>query len=105
MTAVMTGGLITVNPDGTYSAIPALGPFGVPSTSTSLAQAIFEQWFPVVIGNMPASTQAQITNASTTPPTTVKGKVMSGLAAQVNAIAFGMVGYLSAGTSVSLPIT
>ena len=51
----MTAGVLTVNYDGTYSAVPALGPFGVPSTLTSIAQARFEARFPILIAKMPAA--------------------------------------------------
>jgi hypothetical protein len=92
----MTAGVITVAGDGTYTAVPTLGPFGVPGTATSLAQARFEQKFPVILAQMTSDVQAQVVDATTTPPTTNKGRVMQNLAAQINADVAADVGYIQA---------
>lgn len=109
----MTAGVITVLGDGTYTIVPAAGPFGDPSTATSMAQSIFEQAYPPIINDtrtFPAKTQAQIVDATTTPPTTNKGRVMANLAAQANAMAAAIVGYEQANavakvTTQSLGVT
>jgi hypothetical protein len=94
----MTAGVITVHGDGTYTIVPAAGPFGVVATSTSLAQAIFEQIYPLLLNTttFPLATQAQIVDATTTPPTTAKGRTLKSLAAQHNATAAAIVGYVQA---------
>lgn len=93
----MTAGVITVAGDGTYSAVPTLGPFGNPATATSMAQAIFELIFPPIVAIMPASEQAKVVDATTSPPTTIKGRTMKSLAATLaNPIAAAVVGYVQA---------
>jgi hypothetical protein len=97
MTAAgMTAGVITVSGDGTYTASPALGPFGVPATATSLAQARFEQQFPGILASMTAAEQAKVVDATTSPPTTTKGRVMKNIAAQVNSAVAADIGYFQA---------
>ncbi len=93
--AGLVAGVITVAFDGTYTAVPALGPFNVPATATSLAQARFEARFPGIVAKMTASVQAQVIDATTTPPTTNKGNVMIGLADDINAEAAADVGYIA----------
>lgn len=95
----MTAGTITVAADGTYTCAPTAVGFANPATASSLAQAIFEQTFPLVTGNVktfPLSVQAQVVDATTTPATTSKGKVLQGLAGQAQAIAGAIVGYMQA---------
>jgi hypothetical protein len=94
----MTAGVITVIGDGTYTIVPTKGPFGVVATSTSLAQAIFEQIYPLLlnVNTFPLATQAQIVDATTTPPTTAKGRALQNLAAQHNHLAAAIVGYVQA---------
>lgn len=99
-------GVITVANDGTYTAVPALGPFGVPATSTSLAQAWFEALYPIVLNptTFPLATQAQVIDPTQTPPLTNKGKVLQGIAAQENARAAAFVGYDDANALINVTV-
>lgn len=100
----MVAGVITVSGDGTYTAVPALGPFNVPATATSRAQAIFEgrcfgfASIPTVgiIAKMTAAQQARIEDPLTSPPTTTKGKVMQGIADDVNSFVAADTAYIQA---------
>ncbi|HEY2516942.1 MAG TPA: hypothetical protein VGI39_38990 [Polyangiaceae bacterium] len=87
-----TAGVVTVQGDGTYTAVPTLGPFGNPLTATSLAQALFEQAFPLVLASMTSAQLADVVDVTTSPVTTMKGRVMQNVAAQTNAQAAAVSG-------------
>lgn len=92
----MVAGVITVLADGTYTASPSLGPFGNPATATSLAQALFEKRYPPVLAGITAADLAVVIDRTTSPVTIVKSKVLGNIAAQANADAAAIVGYMQA---------
>lgn len=100
----MTAGVISVAGDGTYTAVPTKGPFNVPATATSLAQAIFEaRCFGLmsagttgIIAKMTPQVRAQVVDGTTNPPTTNQGRVMQGIADDVNSEVAAFIAYFQA---------
>lgn len=100
MTAAgMTVGAITVAGDGTYVCVPTANGFMDPTIASSQAQSYFEQraynkvWSPAALLAFPLATQASVVDATTSPPTTAKGRTLQGIAADAVSDAYAQVGY------------